>query len=289
MLENIKLRSVTTFIGLPILGLMVWLGGYFFSAIIAIISVWGTLEICLLCSKKGFDLIKSVAVCLAIGIVLITHSIAGLFPDSIVLGERSLLLTTWHWIFIVIVTCYSIWQTRQIKSVIGWRNSLFTLFAGLCPAIFLSYMILIRIMDEGLQLIFFLLTIIWVADTLAYIVGSLWGKHKLMLKVPSTQIIISPNKTWEGLIAGISSALVVAVATYFLDLISLNLQEIIFLTLILVMFGVIGDLVESSFKRLFGAKDSGSLLPGHGGILDKVDSFVLNAIIMYYYLIWIVL
>ena len=55
MIKNIKLRFVTTFIGLPILGLMVWLGGYFFSVTIAIISVWGTIEICLLCSKKGFD------------------------------------------------------------------------------------------------------------------------------------------------------------------------------------------------------------------------------------------
>ena len=289
MIKNIKLRFVTTFIGLPILGLMVWLGGYFFSVTIAIISVWGTIEICLLCSKKGFDIIKSFAVCMAIGIVLITHSIAGLFPDSIVLGQRSLLLTTWHWIFIVIVTCYSVWQTRQIKSAIGWRNSILTLSAGLCPAIFLSFMILIRTMDQGLQFIIFMLTIIWVADTLAYIVGSLWGKHKLMLKIPFTQIMMSPNKTWEGLIAGISSALAVAIVIHFLDLISLKLQDIILLTLILVIFGFIGDLLESSFKRLFGVKESGTLLPGHGGILDKVDSFVLNAIIMYYYLIWIVL
>ncbi len=288
MFENMKSRAITTFIVLPILGLMIWLGGYFFSATIAILSVWGTLEICVLCSKKGLDLIKSVAVCLAFGIVVIAHSIAGLLPETIVLGERSLSLTIWHWIFIVIVSCYSIWQTRQIKGVIGWRNSLFTLFAGLCPAIFLSYMIFIRIMHEGFQFIILMLTIIWVADTLAYIVGSLWGKHQLMLKIPSTQIIISPKKTWEGLIAGISSALVVGIGTYFIGLISLELLEIIFLTLILVIFGFIGDLLESSFKRIFGVKDSGNLVPGHGGILDKLDSIILNAVIMYYYLIWIV-
>ena len=288
MFENMKLRAITTFIVLPILGLMIWLGGYFFSATIAILSVWGTFEICVLCSKKGLDLIKSLAVCLSFGIVVIAHSIAGLFPETIVLGERSLSLTIWHWIFIVIVSCYSIWQTRQIKGVIGWRNSLFTLFAGLCPAIFLSYMIFIRIMHEGFQFIILMLTIIWVADTLAYIAGSLWGKHQLMLKIPSTQTIISPKKTWEGLIAGISSALVLGIVTYFTGLISLELLEIIFLTLILVIFGFIGDLLESSFKRIFGVKDSGNLLPGHGGILDKLDSIILNAVIMYYYLIWIV-
>ena len=98
-----KLRAITTFIVLPILGLMIWLGGYFFSATIAILSVWGTFEICVLCSKKGLDLIKSLAVCLSFGIVVIAHSIAGLFPETIVLGERSLSLTIWHWIFIVIV------------------------------------------------------------------------------------------------------------------------------------------------------------------------------------------
>ena len=113
----------------------------------------------------------------------------------------------------------------------------------------------------------------------AYCVGSLLGRHKLFPR-------ISPGKSWEGSIGG--AVFVVAAAwaiSYFLDDTMLTLPQWIGLGLVVVIFGTWGDLVESLFKRTLGIKDSGSILPGHGGMLDRFDSSLLAipAAVVYLY------
>ena len=120
---------------------------------------------------------------------------------------------------------------------------------------------------------------LWVNDTGAYCVGSLLGRHKLFPR-------ISPGKSWEGSIGGAVFVLVAAWAiSYFLDDVMLNLYEWLGLGLVVVIFGTWGDLVESLFKRTLGVKDSGSILPGHGGMLDRFDSSLLAipAAVIYLY------
>ena len=120
---------------------------------------------------------------------------------------------------------------------------------------------------------------LWVNDTGAYCVGSLLGRHKLFPR-------ISPGKSWEGSIGGAVFVLVAAWAiSYFLDDVMLNLYEWLGLGLVVVVFGTWGDLVESLFKRTLGVKDSGSILPGHGGMLDRFDSSLLAipAAVIYLY------
>ncbi|WP_242926375.1 phosphatidate cytidylyltransferase [Pontibacter vulgaris] len=107
----------------------------------------------------------------------------------------------------------------------------------------------------------------WASDTGAYIFGKSFGKHKLLERV-------SPGKTWEGWAGGVLMAILVAwgLSYFFQDL---ELYQWIGIALIMSVFGVMGDLVESLLKRSLGVKDSGTLLPGHGGILDRFDSLLM--------------
>lgn len=116
------------------------------------------------------------------------------------------------------------------------------------------------------QLIFGLLLLTWVNDTGAYLVGSKLGKTPLFPRV-------SPNKTWEGTLGGMITALAFGfLLAYFID--DIALISWLILALIVGLFGNLGDLVESMLKRSVGVKDSGSLLPGHGGVLDRFDAFI---------------
>jgi len=123
----------------------------------------------------------------------------------------------------------------------------------------------------GNFLLFFFI-ILWVSDVGAYIFGMLFGQkngHKLF---PS----ISPKKSWEGFFGGLFCALILSVIIYYTGLIEVTLIHIIIIALIINLFGVFGDLAESQFKRNFGVKDSGSLMPGHGGLLDRFDGALLS-------------
>ena len=120
---------------------------------------------------------------------------------------------------------------------------------------------------------------IWINDTGAYCTGSLIGRHKLFPR-------ISPGKSWEGSIGGALFVIAAAWAvSYFLDGVMLTTVEWIGLGLVVVIFGTWGDLVESLFKRTLGIKDSGNILPGHGGMLDRFDSALLAipAAVVYLY------
>jgi phosphatidate cytidylyltransferase len=115
---------------------------------------------------------------------------------------------------------------------------------------------------------FFIL--IWMADTAAYVFGSLFGKHKL---APS----ISPGKTWEGFLCSCVITVGLAIGLSYIPFFQsagLELWQWIVIALLTEVFGLMGDLIESLFKRKAGVKDSGNIIPGHGGVLDRVDSIL---------------
>ena len=119
------------------------------------------------------------------------------------------------------------------------------------------------------SLIIGIFILIWVNDSFAYLVGKSIGRNKLF---PS----VSPKKTIEGFVGGLLFALVAAYVLYCYSE-ELNLQQWLILAIVVVVTGSIGDLVESKFKRLAGVKDSGAILPGHGGLLDRLDSLIFAA------------
>ena len=114
-------------------------------------------------------------------------------------------------------------------------------------------------------LVLYILSLIWVCDIAAYFVGKRFGKHTLAPK-------LSPGKTWEGVLGAYAGGLLVVIVGYlYLDQ-DLSLFSWVMLGLICITFSIVGDLFESLFKRLRNLKDSGTLLPGHGGVLDRIDS-----------------
>ena len=134
------------------------------------------------------------------------------------------------------------------------------------------------LMRSGAEYIFLLFFIVMSADTGAYFIGSKWGKRPLAKH-------LSPSKSQEGAIAGIIFATLGAfVAKYLLDLSEITYFVLLLIAVFCSIFGILGDLLESCFKRFSGVKDSGSLLPGHGGVLDRFDAVIAAAPVM-----WIVL
>jgi phosphatidate cytidylyltransferase len=129
---------------------------------------------------------------------------------------------------------------------------------------------------DGPRLLLFALVIIWAADTAAYFVGRAIGKHPL---APH----ISPKKTWEGSLAGLIGSLAVAYAFHFW--LTIPLPHLLAMATLGNIAGQMGDLLESAYKRSAGVKDSGSLLPGHGGILDRIDGLILCIPVIWYYLV----
>jgi phosphatidate cytidylyltransferase len=139
----------------------------------------------------------------------------------------------------------------------------------------LGFMILLRaIPDHGRLALVTLLLAVWAGDTFAYFGGRVLGRHKM---APST----SPGKTWEGFVFGTAATIFVAfVSLYKQDF--LTIRESIVLGVVLVLTGPIGDLFESLLKRDAGVKDSGNLLGGHGGMLDRLDAFLFAAPAAYF-------
>ena len=141
----------------------------------------------------------------------------------------------------------------------------------------LGHLVALRGLDDGRNWVFFILFVTWASDTFAFFVGRKFGRHKL---APN----ISPGKTWEGAAGGVGAAVIMSILFFAPTHFRLPLAswQIIPLAVLVSIFGQLGDLVESLLKRNMGVKDSGSLMPGHGGVLDRIDSLVFASVVVYY-------
>jgi len=156
------------------------------------------------------------------------------------------------------------------------RDGAMTLFGVLYLGFTLGTLSMTRLLPEGEWLIFFLLLVTWASDTGAYYAGTLCGRHPLAPR-------ISPKKTIEGLVGGLISAIIVGYVARWWFLPGLSGLDCLILAILLTFTGLWGDLTESVMKRSVGVKDSGGILPGHGGMLDRLDSLLFAAPAFYYY------
>lgn len=151
--------------------------------------------------------------------------------------------------------------------------SIFKLFAGAVIILgpFVALLVLRHREPFGPQWVLYLLLMIWVADSGAYFAGRAFGRRKLLYNV-------SPGKSWEGVAGGLLGCLLLSlIGGWWFDLAMPNYAWFILVSLVVILFSVVGDLVESLFKRQIAIKDSSHILPGHGGILDRIDSLTAAA------------
>jgi phosphatidate cytidylyltransferase len=152
-----------------------------------------------------------------------------------------------------------------------------TLLGVLYVAMLFAFQIVIRTGADGKQWLVFLYFIIWASDIGAYSIGIPFGKHRLYEKV-------SPKKSIEGFVGALAASAGMALLCRVWFMPPIGTGEAIGIALVLAAVGTIGDLVESLLKRAAGIKDSGGIIPGHGGILDRMDSMLFAAPVLYYYL-----
>ena len=250
---------------IPFLVLLISIGGTFwFAVVINIICVMALWEyFCVVLNKNQ-------------KITAIGFQILALFTGSAVLWA-----TYFHSfnmvldIIVLNVVISTLISLPKFKSDSSVWEIVFKLVVGIIYIpLFLSYIVLIRNGDEGVLWTFLLLTVVFMGDTGAYYLGSYFGKHKLC---PA----ISPNKTVEGALGGLAATLGsgALIKTFFLPLLPWGLSVLFFISIGLA--GQVGDLFESQIKRVAHIKDSGAILPGHGGILDRIDAVLFAAPVAY--------
>ena len=166
-------------------------------------------------------------------------------------------------------------RRRREKTFLSWAWTI----AGIIYIGWLfSHFVALRELDSGRDWVFFALFTTFASDSAAFFIGRAWGRHRL---APA----ISPAKTWEGAIGGVFGAIIIGSFIVMLLELPVSYAQAIPLALAVSIFGQVGDLLESWFKRNMGAKDSGKAMPGHGGFLDRMDSVVLAGVVVYYYVI----
>ncbi len=255
-------RVLTALVGLPVLVLLVFHGStlLFFLAVL-IVALIGLDEFYHLLGGGGLKVQRFLG--LLLGSLLLVGFYAG--NGGLVAGVVAS--------SILLVLLFRVFSSREVNQAITEIG--ITFFGVFYVCYLMGYLILLRGEASGREWIFFLFLTVWAGDTGAYYLGTYLGRHKLYPK-------ISPKKTCEGALGGVACALIAATVGWKVLFPSASLSILLPLGGGLGVIGQLGDLAESLLKRCSGTKDSGSLLPGHGGVLDRFDGILFAAPILYY-------
>jgi phosphatidate cytidylyltransferase len=277
----LKKRVITALWGLPLLIAAVWFDKPlpWFTILVAIWGLLAVFEFYRMVTASKIALLTYFGLVWTLLFILSPH-----FQNDFPVPLVPLLLSS-----AVVISLILLLLCRQKEaSFVDWA---WTIAGILYVGWLLSHFVALRglnnpqtvLLDDGRNWVFFALFATFGSDTAAFFIGRALGRRHL---APH----ISPGKTWEGAIGGILGAIVVSLLFTLPTPLSLPLSywQAILLGSLVSIFGQLGDLVESLLKRNMGVKDSGKLLPGHGGFLDRIDSIVFAGIVVYYYVIWAV-
>ena len=263
-------RVVASAVLLPIVLAAVWGGGNWLAALLSAAAAVGTYELTRMAAGLGSRPVVQVSLTWSVGLVVATHLHAVGHPLMVTVVPA-----------IAGGALVSLAAVGLGRGLANWRGDyLATAGSALFAGGLLGFGALLRGLGDGAEWAIVMLLIISAADLGAYAVGSHYGRHKL---VPS----ISPGKSWEGAIAGLAAAVGVAVALAAGFGLAVSVAVAAGLGALMWGGALVGDLAESGLKRSAGVKDSGSLIPGHGGLFDRLDSIVLNLVLCYCFVRWV--
>lgn len=264
-------RILVSLIILPVLYVLIFLKNPYFFILIAILALTIALnEIYIMSGKKKIKPFFIIGNIFAFALYLMVLS------DSEIIYFHGFIA-----LFLILTF------TRGVIS----RKTIYSLIATIMPVIYVGFLglfgIKLRLLENGSYYIFILLFITYMYDAGAYFIGSTLGKHKFIKT-------ISPGKTIEGCIGGVFIALLFTVIINYLFLPQSIFRQnqiihLVILSVLLSITGQIGDISASLIKRFFGVKNSSDIIPGHGGVLDKIDSSLFNAPVLFFYLKFFVL
>lgn len=265
LLKRTLTSLVLAVIGIP----AIILGGYFWFAIILIFLIGAAWELGHIYGKMDCK----VSFPLLIGCTILIVTARSFFPKSVeaVLAISVLAVMTWH------LVDYERGRQRAATDFASTLASI--LYLGWIG----SYFIDLRNLPNGLWWLLIVLPTIWLADMAAYFVGIRFGRHPLSPR-------LSPKKTWEGYCAGVLfgtlSSIGLAYLWHAVGGLAFIWWKVALLGLMLSVLTTLGDLGESMFKRQAGVKDSSNFFPGHGGFLDRIDSWLWGAALGYFFIVW---
>jgi phosphatidate cytidylyltransferase len=281
----LKKRVITTLAILPLPVAAIWFGEPWFTALMVVVAALGVMEFYRLAIASR----ASPLIC--IGVVLTLLFIVSRNPDLLsFLAPRfdpGLLIP---FLLMLAIALPMLWLFIRPRTGAAFINWAWTLGGILYVGWLLSHLVSLRGITDGMSWVFLVILANAASDTTAFFIGRSFGRHRLAPR-------ISPNKTWEGALAGVVGAMVFSLlftaprlftATNPLYIEGFIYWQALSLGLLVSVFGQLGDLTESLLKRHAGVKDSGNLLPGHGGILDRMDSIIFAGIVVYYYVVWVI-
>lgn len=264
----LRTRLLTALILIPLAGWAIWAGGWWFFGVLFLVAEWGGYEFSQLVRHGGYT--PQTVFTLAIIAVLLLDA---QFPSLNVLRPALV------WLLMLSVS----WQLFQSKDTMALTNWALTVTGGLYVGMLAAHGILLRALPQGLAWTVLAVLLTWTGDTAAYFVGTAFGRHKLWPR-------ISPGKTWEGFFGGLITSVATGALVGYLAMLWLGAIGPVHGTLVGLLAGIIGvfgDLAVSMMKRQMKVKDSGNILPGHGGLLDRCDSLLFVLATTYYYAIWL--
>ena len=273
----LKERVITSLWFAPLLGVVVWFGGEpGFTTLIVIFGILAAIEFYrMVATSKAPPLTYFGLIFTALFILSRNSELLSVLEPHFNLDLLTPLLLT----LAVVLSLIGLLARRQKEG--AFTSWIWTIAGIFYVGWLLSHLVALRGLDDGRNWVFFVLFVTWVSDSSAFFIGRALGKHYL---APN----ISPGKTWEGAIGGVCGAILMSILFFAPTPFQLPLVcwQAILLSILVSVFGQVGDLVESLLKRNMGVKDSGTLMPGHGGLLDRIDSVVFAGIVVYYYVIW---
>lgn len=265
-------RVAVALIGIPVTVVLAYLGGYPLAVLVAAFASLAAWELCVMYRGR---VTASAGVAAALALIYVVSAVH-VPPESFVLWATALTLSVG-----------AVLMLRVAPNPQPGLSVMVTLFAAAYSGVLLAFAIWLRAMEgaapswRGAAVVLLPVAIIWIGDTAAYFVGHAIGRRKLAPR-------ISPNKSWEGAVAGFlataGGALVWIELTQPLVSWTLGVWHALGFGAAVAVAGQVGDLFESRFKRECGVKDSSGLLPGHGGVLDRMDSLLFGFPIAYLYL-----